>query len=278
MQNFRMFWFYHFIIFGVMCGKSAFLFAHEPSSTSQFVFPIETPLDGPKSIYTDYLLNLLSSWPHTAAKSEVSAKDPNPVQLQCLETPGNPFYIGLRQIMIVDAPLSRVAAVLDDIDHYKEIFPGYDDIHVVSRDRNRILTTWEQHIPIFFVPNIRYQLSYIVDSSSNRRIYRYQLKDGDHLKSNDGMIVIEAIPSKLPAHPQTLYKEYDFIDADWGVLKSIAPEKIWKATVEGIYLSDLGIKLKAENNNWPSEEIISKSQKLLNQYPVDSAIENKGKP
>jgi hypothetical protein len=38
----------------------------------------------------------------------------------------------------------------------------------------------------------------------------------------------------------------DFFKADWGLVETLAPERIWKDTADSLYISDLAIKLKAE--------------------------------
>src|SRR4051794_22556467 len=82
-------------------------------------YPLDAPLAAKKSIYTPLLLRLLKSWP----PEDVAPGDkaPSPVELLCFDTPKQPDYIGIRQVMKVHAPLEKVAAVIDDIDHYKEI-------------------------------------------------------------------------------------------------------------------------------------------------------------
>lgn len=183
--------------------------------------------------------------------------------------------------MWVNAPLEIVQSILDDVDHYKEIFPNFDDIHVVSRDRNRLETYWEQHIPLFFVPNTKYQMSYVVDHSvPDRVVYRYQLAKADAIKVDDGLIVIDKDPTP-GSSVRTRYTEYDLFDADWGVLETIAPGKIWKESVEGFYLSDIAIKLKAEHFNgadaWSNKRVMKESKSILDRYPVDMALKSRKK-
>lgn len=244
-----------------------------PSPVPALKFAIEGPLGGVESAYAPILTGKIHGWP--PAEVQEDAKNPgtdgNPIRLQCIETPGNRFYIGLEQHMRVNAPIEKVAAVIDDFAHYKELFPDFDDIHVVSREGNRILTFWEQHIPVFFIPNVKYEVIYLVDDSRpDRRIYRYQLAKENHIKKNDGMIVIEA-----DGPTRTRYTEYDFFDADWGPLTTFAPGKIWGNAVEGIYLSDLAIQLKSEHPDWSYKQIAKESRKVLDRYPVDSAVEHK---
>jgi hypothetical protein len=231
--------------------------------------PVPLTLGGVESRYTARLAKILTAWP--PADIDYNRKEDNPVHLSCIETPGERFYIGLEQFMFINAPIGQVAGILDDIEHYQELFPDFDDVHVVSREGNRILTFWEQHIPLFFVPNVKYEIIYLVDSSHpDRRVYRYQLHKKDHIHFNDGFIVLER---ESPTH--TRYTEYDFFDADWGPLPTIAPGRIWKDSVEGIYLSDLAIKLKAQNPTWAYERIREESKKILERFPVEEALKKR---
>lgn len=266
---------FSFTLIGQFRSKSSFADAsiRSPSTSPSHFYRIDEQLEGPQSFYTRYLIQFIRNWPPRGFPREwdMHGLDTNPVQLECYQTAGNPFYLGLRQFMKVNAPLAEVEKVLDNMDQYQHLFPGFKDIHVVSRDGNKILTAWEQPIPLFFVPNVRYELWYIVDKSlASRKIYRYQLKESNSLKKDDGLIVIQSESPNL-----TYYVEYDFYDADWGVLKTIAPSRIWKDNVEGIYLSDLAIKLRAEHSAWSFEKIAEESAKVLKSFPVEKAIDKK---
>ena len=237
-------------------------------------YAIDAKLEGPDSPYTSFIVNQIRNWSPKDFNTISAGK--NPVQLTAIETSGNPDYVGIKQVMSIDAPLERVEAVLDDVNHYKDIFPGYDDIHLISQDGNKSLVFWEQHIPLFFIPNVTYVVTYLTDKSSAvRKIYRYKLKESKKLNMNDGMIVIEQDPTaKIPAL-RTRYLEYDFFDANWGIVKTIAPGRIWKDSLEGVYLSDVAIKLQSEHPDWKAKQVVAESQKALDANPVDSIIKRK---
>jgi hypothetical protein len=243
-------------------------------SSSQSVgapFAIDTVLEGPTSPYTRFLLDLLKRWPaHVRGRG---VDDASQLKLECFATEGNPTYVGLSQKMLIQAGLPAVAAVLDDFGHYQELFPGYDDVHVISRDRNRIETYWEQHIPFFFIPNVKLEVTYLVDASrSDRRTYRYQLRNSKSVKNNDGLIVIESLGPSL-----TRYTEYDFFDADWGLLKSLGEDKVWTESLNGIYLSDVAIQLKAEKPTLTYAQIKEESEKSLDRNPTLECWKNRKK-
>jgi hypothetical protein len=165
-------------------------------------YPMETKIGGPASRYTAYLLKLLKAWP-PADQDYAASPDGNPVPCRAIETPGDEYYIGLDQWMRVEAPLERVAAVLDDVAHYQQLFPGFDEVKLISRDENRFLTFWEQHISVPLVPNVKYSIDYLVARPKpGMRVYCYQFMDseGDRIKNNDGVIVLEVeSPTRQPA-------------------------------------------------------------------------------
>jgi hypothetical protein len=228
-------------------------------------FRFDDDLGGVSSPYTPALIAALKDWPPPDV--DYNRSDPNPVWLKALGLPDHPFYVGVEQVMAIEAPLSRVDQVLRDIDHYASYFPGYQDIHVVSRDGNRWLTYWEQIIPIPLVPNVKYNMRYgIDDRDPSREIFRYQLQDSNRLTKSDGVIVLE------PAGGKTRYTEYDFFDADYGIAKAFGSDRIWEDSLEGFYLSDIGIKLRSEHMGWPFARVRSESAKYLKLFPIDSVL------
>ena len=242
--------------------------------SAPYLHSIYEKLDGPQSVYTPYILGLIRG--SISQEWNLALNRENAVELQCIETPNNPFYIGLKQNLIIYSSLSAVEAVLDDVGHYKDLFPDFEDVHVAAKDGNKWVVSWEQKIPVFFIPNIKYEVFYLVDKSlPGRRVYRYQFKGGDNLKYNDGVIVIENDPRGTSVSPMTRYTEYDFYDADWGILKTVAPGKIWKRSVGDIFLSDIAIKLKAENPDWSYEKIKEESEKSLGRFPLERVIGKK---
>jgi len=254
------------LIFCGILNASTPAFAHS--------HPLAESLEGPKSAYTPILLELAKNWAKSGTPREFgpalyNSLGGNPLKMVCVATSGNSFYIGLKQFMRVQAPLEKVEAVLDDIAHYKDLFPDYDDIHVISRDDNYVLTYWEQHIPLFFVPNAKYEIGYIVDKSNpNLALYRYQLHKGDSLKTNDGLIIVEREPGGT-----SRYSEFDYYDANWGVAKALGVAKIWRESAEGLYASDVAVKIKAEHPEWSYSKIADDTAEILKKYPVDPVIQ-----
>jgi hypothetical protein len=107
-------------------------------------------------------------------------------------------------------------------------------------------------------------------SNSSRVLYRYQLKNSSSLKASDGIIVLEATSPS-----QTRLTEIDFFDADYGILKVLAPGKIWSDSIHDIYISDMAVKLKAEHNDWSYESIAKQAKESAEHFPFEEVIEKR---
>ena len=101
------------------------------------------------------------------------------------------------------------------------------------------------------------------------RIYRYQLAKAGNLRKSDGIIVLEAEGGA------TRYTEYDFFDADWGPLTTLAPGGIPGRTRSRACFSDVAIALKAEHPDWTYKRVSEEGQALLKKYPVGPALEHR---
>ena len=168
----KMSWFTLSVIFAF---RLIFISGGVYAGSQEPFFPIQQHLEGPSSEYTDRLIRWAQKWPPRGLILEAQRGD-SPVLLECLETLGKLDYIGIQQQMTIRAPLSRVEAILDDIDHYQDLFSGFETIRVESKNGNQILTYWEQKVPLFFIPNVKYKMTYLIDKSSlQRKFYRYQL-------------------------------------------------------------------------------------------------------
>lgn len=228
-------------------------------------YPLQTEFKGPKSIYTDLVFAKLKSQLELDSSSLLHGPGDGLLTLRCVETPRQDLYMGLEQVQQISAPLERVQAVMDDIDHYKDIFPEFARTEVISRDHNLWLTGWEQHVPVFFVPNVRYEVDYLVGSPSpNQRVYRYQLHKSEDLIASDGFIVLSAIDAQ-----HTAYFELDFYDAHWGLGGVLGKGKLWRENVRGLALSDIGAKLKAENPTWDRKQVLKASENWLEEKKID---------
>ena len=210
-------------------------------------------LEGIESAYTEYLAQVLEHW----AWAHAEAPEAGPVAITCLATAHADGYIGMRQVANIHAPLSVVESVLDDIDHFKDLFPDTVDVHVLpgTQAGPRFATAWVQRAPIFFMPDINYEMSHLVDKTTpERAVYRYKLRRGDRLIASDGLVVLEATG---PATTQ--FTEYDFFNGHWDLIPTWI---VWRESLRGAFHSDLAIKLKAENPTWSYARIAAEAKRL----------------
>jgi len=208
-------------------------------------------LEGNDSIYTSWLADVLKRWPASRPGSDNTAS----LQLTCVSTASDDRYVGMLQQMTIDAPLSAVETVLDDVPRYKDLFPDVVDVHVQQGSRNggRYVTVWEQRVPVFFLPNVVYELANVVDKANpGLRVYRYKLRRGGSMLASDGMVVLEALGSE-----STRFTEYDFFNAQWGPLPASA---VWRESLRGAFVSDMAIKLRAENPRWSFERVTAEAR------------------
>jgi hypothetical protein len=222
----------------------------------------------PPSPYTAIIDQVVAAWPPKTRLNPPPEDHDHPLRLRCYRTVGEDFYVGVGQWMTIHAPFSEVAKVLDDFEHYAELFPDLERVKVLSREGDKVQTFWEGHVPVFFIPNVKYRMEYkIAMPQPDRKVYSYTLLDGNKIRHSDGVIVIETAPGG-----GTLYTELDFVDADWGILKTLSPGRIWEDSVGGIFASDEAILLKAEHADWNYEKIRKTSQERLKAYPIASCI------
>ena len=74
--------------------------------------------------------------------------------------------------------------------------PTASQCTAIDSNGNLWVTAWEQRVPVFFVPNVKYEMYYLVhQSSADHRSYRYQLKDSKDLIKSDGVILIDRAKS-----------------------------------------------------------------------------------
>jgi len=214
----------------------------------------EEKLDGPDSIYTRWLVDVLLRWP--ASRPDRDGREG--LQITCVATAADAGYVGMIQQMTIAAPLAAVEQVQDDVPSYKDLFPGVVDVQVLpgSRSGRRYVTVWEQRVPVFFLPNVTYELATIVDRSSlGLRVYRYKLLRTGSMLASDGMVVLESLGPQ-----STRFTEYDFFNARWGALPASA---VWRESLRGAFASDMAIKLRAENPRWSIARIVAEAAQRL---------------
>jgi hypothetical protein len=228
-----------------------------------FLLLILTPArgEGVKTHYTDVIQNLISDNKSNTAD----------FALKCWTTPKNSLYIGVEQRVRIHASIQTVSSVVTGFDQYDQLFPGYSKISLVSKTENKSTVYFEQHVPIIFVPNVKYEMLYTeLKPTPDRDIFWYVLKSPGTLKSSDGLIILNKV-----SDAETDYTEYDFFDAEWGLAKVEGNDKLWKDAVEGIYLSDFAMKLKSEKPEISSKEALKTAKHEMNKKLVEDCVKTR---
>ena len=228
--------------------------------------PIQTTLRGPASVYTHLMIDLVKHWPPKRLKLAEASEIPT---LTCLSTENEKYYVGVEHFLKIQAPLERVFAVVSDVDHYQSLFPGFEQVKILEQNQNLWTILWEQTIPVFFIPNVKYETYYLIQREKNRTFIRMQLKNSTKINHTDGLITLESRGGA------TLYTEYDFFDADYGILKTLAPGRIWKDPVEAMFLSDLAVRFKSENPGLSYADITKKTKAVLAKFPLEAILKKR---
>jgi hypothetical protein len=219
--------------------------------------------EGIDSVYTGYLTQVLKRWVPFRVDAGAEPHDAAPVAITCIATVNADRYVGMIQRERIHAGMPVVENVLDDIDHYKDLFPGTVDVRVLAASRRLLAgtptaslfdTAWIQQPPIPFLPEIRYEMSHLVEKTPMRTVYRYKLRRGDKLIASDGLVVLEAVDAQT-----TQFTEYDFFDGHWGLLPT---SLVWKESLAAAFHSDVAIKLKAEQPAWSYARIAAEAKRM----------------
>lgn len=221
---------------------------------------------GPITDYTRWLEKTEAEW-----KTVTPAKSA-PFTIQCFHHPDHSFYIGSKTTALINAPLSAVEKVVDNVNGYNDIFFGFEDIKKTESLPKGFTVFWHRAIPVPFIPDLRYEVVYQTSKdAAARKTYRYQMKEKiDLLKGLDGLIVLEAAGPK-----QTQLTQFLFLDGRYGVMQTFSPGKIWGDAIRDVYLANLGIKLRAENPELNREKLRDLIQKTYKVAEVNSCIEKK---
>ncbi len=196
------------------------------------------------SLYAVPLARILKQWSQNPPSVWFGPAEP--IAVRALETPHNSTYIGLAEFEEIHAPLSRVAGILEDYGNYPKLFDDLVRVEVRGRQGKQFVVFTQQGIPVPFVPDETNEMVYQIDSTnSGQKSYLYALRKSNHLKFNDGFILLTQVSENT-----TAYFELDFWDADWGFIKSFGDSRIWAGSIRALAQADLAIKLRAENPGW----------------------------
>jgi hypothetical protein len=233
----------------------------------------ENSWKGISSFYTPVLQKVESTWP-IQGLSELSQQK-EPLKIQALSTEGDAYFIGVVQMMTIKAPLATVAGFLDHFEEYPKYFDGLKKAQIletkIENEESLFRIYFEQSVPVPFIPNDKSEMIYSVKTiGTSKRFDRYQFRTGNDLISNDGIIILDALSTRL-----TRYVEFDFWNANWGIAKTFGAKKIWDNSLSGLVQSDLAIKLKSENPTWTEKQVVSESKKMADDYPVEDRFKNR---
>jgi hypothetical protein len=217
------------------------------------------------SYYTEKLPRLLKKWPPKYVPHPIPSD--RPMWIRPVRTPDSPNYIGVVKKFLVKAPLARVEYVIEDMEKLPEILDDVKEIKVVLRSGNKIVSQWERYSPAFFIPNTKYEMIHIFDKKNYapRHVYRYQLRDGNHLNYTDGLIVLEPDGKN---DKQTWITHFDFFDANFGPFRALAEGAIWGKSVEGSFRADMRVRLRMESADLSASVIQEMVERLEQQFPV----------
>lgn len=247
--------------------------AAAPIAVPKHKYPIDAAIpNGIPSVYTERLKPVIKEWPRKEIPTDPAKL--TPIWMRVVRNPEQDFHVGIIKRYITNAPLKRVEEAMDDFASYKIVFPTLKLVEITGRDENLIHTRWEHQPPIFFLPNARYEQSYIIDKSNPKRLlYRYQLITGVHVEHTDGFYAIEAIDEN-----RTMLTGYDFFQPDLGPLKVFGAGRVWHDGTEASFKGDMSMKLHIENPKWGAGKIQEEVEKILEKYPVHPLTEIEAGP
>ncbi len=222
-----------------------------------------------ESPYRKSLMALARTWPPPSDKMPIKPTADTPIEITAIRYSDDPWYVGVRKRMIIDAPLSRVEKVLDNIDDFEIMFSEFDEIRIDKRESNRVLSYWDRPAPMIFAGRIQIKLAYYYDKSKkNRKLYRIELVASDNLYFMDGLIVIEKFGKN-----KTKYTSYDFSLAKLGIAKIIGVQGLWNRSFEGVVKGDMAIKYRSEHPTWTKDKIEDQRTRMaesLNKKAIQS--------
>lgn len=240
------------------------------ASAADWSKDFEHPIPGPYSAAVDQLASSFSS--NTWDKVPSSLKQSGKLTLECFFDSSQKSAVGVIQYMKIAAPKEAVQKIMDNIDGFQTLFPDYKKIAILEKRNDKWLTYWEQKIPFPF-SNIPYRMLYHVTSSGDNRLYRYQLTWSDDIRYSDGLIALSADPKDSQ---KTRYFEIDFWDVKLGLGGIIAPSRIRRESIEGVYVSDKAVQLKSERSLTDSE-ILKLAKTTIDRDVIEKCLSSNGK-
>ena len=105
---------------------------------------IEGTIESP---YTAKIIELIQGWGDIELPPAQESGES--FWIQGIRTRGNPDYIGLRKRIFIHAQPAQVLSILEDFQSYPNVFPGVQEVQVLSQDVNETTTSWIRDRPLF---------------------------------------------------------------------------------------------------------------------------------
>ena len=211
-------------------------------------------------------VNKLSHLKHTSPQMAS-----NDVTLKCWLLPESELYMGVEQRVHIQAPIESVVKVVEAVNEYVDLFPGYKKVELRDSEKNKFTVFFDQKVPLFFVPNIKFEMLYEKEATDPEKVlYTYRLKERGKIKASDGFIALFKTSTN-----ETDYLEFDFLDADWGLGGALGKEKLWSEVVEGIYWSNLSIKAKAQKPDLSPESARDFAKSKLDEEKIKNCVKSR---
>jgi hypothetical protein len=187
------------------------------------------------------------------------------ISLVCLNTNEGKNSIGLWHNLNINAPIKEVEAILLNFNDYSQIFDAIEKAKIIKKTgTDNFLVEFENKSPFFLIPNIHYQMEYIISDVLKGKFFRYHLSELYPQKNiifSDGLIYLEEV------NGVTRFYELDFFKANWGILETFASSKIWSDSIKELVISDFELKIKSEKKG--------KVKSLLDELDIQKCISNK---
>lgn len=222
------------------------------------------------SLYTKKIQNLSVSALENLSKKQQVSNDF--FSIKCLKTLNDANYIGLLHALMINAKMKDVGNLIENFNNYQNIFKGIKHSEIREKySELKYLIQFENESPVFFLSNIRYQMLYEINNERHFKVYRYFLST--HLPQNnlffsDGIILIKEYGEK------TLLYELDFFKPNLGLAGNFFASKVWPSSVKELLLSDLELKLKAENKDESFKTLSKKATEMLDEKLINECLEH----
>jgi hypothetical protein len=193
--------------------------------------------------------------------------------MTCLITNNNSLLIGLAHQVLIHAPMDQVVKVFEDYDSYADYFEPLTKSTLVKTESTKDVSVIDfvSEVPIPFVPDTHYRMIYKTELNQDaQKIYSFHLVKSKDLTSLDGLSVIKKITSS-----DTLYEELDFMDADWGVAKTLAPTSIWTDSIKDMINSDYALKIHTEEPSANRHDVKDRARKMRNSKDQEKCVAEK---